>query len=185
MRVTTTRKHQEAFMNSLPLHPAIVHIPLALSMLMPLLAAGFAWAIWTGRVGARAWLAIVALQGLLVGSALVAINTGGSEEDRVEHVVPKRALHEHEDRAEQFAWASGAACVLSALVLLGRRRSIAGALTAVAVIATVGVAGLGLRTGRAGGELVYGHNAGSVYAGPAIDRTSASEMAGREGRDER
>jgi uncharacterized membrane protein len=151
-------------MSSLPLHPAIVHFPLALSMLIPLLAAGFAWAIWTGRLGSRAWLAIVALQGLLVGSALVAINTGESEEERVEQVVPERALHQHEEFAEQFAWASGAACVLSALVLLGRRRSITGALTAVAVIATVAVAGLGLRTGRAGGELVYGHNAGSAYA---------------------
>jgi len=38
-------------MDALPLHPAVVHLPLGLAVLMPLLAAGFAWAAWTGRVG--------------------------------------------------------------------------------------------------------------------------------------
>jgi len=171
-------------MNSLPLHPAIVHIPLGLAMLMPVLAAGFAWAIWTGRMGLRAWLAVVALQGLLVGSALVAINTGSSEEERVEQVVPEQALHQHEESAEQFAWASGAAMVLSALVLLGHRRSVAGALTAVTVIATVAIAGLGLRVGHAGGQLVYGHNAASAYAQSAIQSMDSSPMPRPSGRQD-
>jgi uncharacterized membrane protein len=156
-------------MNSLPLHPAIVHLPLGLAMLMPVLAAGFAWAIWTGRLGLRAWLAIVALQGLLVGSALVAINTGGSEEEQVERVVPEQAIHQHEELAEQFAWASAAAMVLSALVLLGRRSRVSGALSAATVLATLAVAALGLRVGHAGGQLVYGHNAASAYARSAIE----------------
>lgn len=166
-------------MNSLPLHPAIVHIPLGLAMLMPVAAASFAWAIWTGRLGLRAWLGVVALQGLLVGSALVAINTGSSDEERVEQVVPEQALHQHEEFAEQFAWASGGAMVLSALVLLGRRRSIAGALTAASVVATVAVAGLALRVGHAGGRLVYTHNAASAYARSAIESTGPSPTIGR------
>ena len=168
-------------MNSLPLHPAIVHIPLGLAMLMPVVAASLAWAIWTKRLGLRAWLGVVALQGLLVASALVAINTGSSDEERVEHVVPEQALHQHEAFAEQFAWASGAAMVLSAFVLLGRRRSAAGALTAAAVIATVVVSGLALRVGHAGGQLVYSHNAASAYARSASDSTRPSPMLGRSG----
>jgi hypothetical protein len=118
---------------------------------------------------------------------LIAINTGGSEEERVEQVVPRSALHRHEEVAEQFAWASGAACVLSALVLLGHRRSTEGALTAAAVIATLAVAGLGVRVGHAGGELVYGHNAASAYTRSAIESTTASPMEGRQGQrdDER
>ena len=163
-------------MNSLPLHPAIVHIPLGLAMLMPVLAAGFAWAIWSGRLGLRAWLAIVALQGLLVGSALIAINTGGAEEERVERIVPESPLHQHEEFAEQFAWASGAAMVLSALVLLGRRSTVSGPLIAVAVLATVAVAGLGLRVGHAGGQLVYSHNAASAYASAAIQPGSSPAL---------
>jgi len=43
-------------MNSMPLHPAIVHLPLAVAIFMPLIAIGFAWALWTGRMGPRAWL---------------------------------------------------------------------------------------------------------------------------------
>ncbi len=147
-------------MNSVPLHPAIVHIPLGLAMLMPVFAAGFAWAIWTRKLNLPA---VVALQGLLVGSALVAINTGSIEEERVEQVVPERAIHEHEEYAEQFAWASGASLVLSALVLLGRRRSVAGALTVAAVIVSIGVSALALRVGHAGGQLVYTYNAASAY----------------------
>jgi len=173
-------------MNSLPLHPAIVHVPLGLAMLMPVLAAGFAWAIWTRRLGARAWLAIIALQGLLVGFSLIAINTGGSEEERVEQVVPESALHQHEELAEQFAWAGGAAMVLSALVLLGRRSTVSRPLVAVAVLATVAVAGLALRVGHAGGQLVYGHNAGSAYASAAVPAGSSPAVnRGDRGDDDR
>jgi hypothetical protein len=171
-------------MNTLPLHPAIVHFPLGLAMLLPLLAAGFAWAIWTGRLGSRAWLAIVALQGLLVGSALVAINTGGSQEDLVEQVVPEQALHQHEEFAEQFVWGSGVAMVLSALVLLGRRSTLSRGLAAAAVLATVAVAGLGIRVGHAGGQLVYRHNAASVYARPEIAAGTTPAPAGDDRRDD-
>jgi len=161
-------------MNSVPLHPAIVHIPLGLAMLMPVFAAGFAWAIWTKRLSLPAWLGVVALQGLLVGSALVAINTGSIEEERVEQVVPEPAIHRHEEYAEQFAWASGASLMLSALVLLGQRRSVAGALTAVAVVASVAVAALALRVGHAGGQLVYNYHAASAYQRSSIDTTETS-----------
>ncbi len=164
--------------SSLPLHPAIVHFPLALAMLMPVVAAGLAWTIWTRRMGPRAWLSVVALQGLLAGSALVAINTGSSEEERVEQVVPERALHQHEESAEQFGWATGAALVLSALVLLARSRSVAGGVTVAAVVATVVMSALALRVGHAGGELVYSHNAGAAYARPAVESAGLTPVPG-------
>jgi len=59
-------------MGTLPLHPAIVHLPLGLAVLMPFIAAGFAWAVWTGRVRPRAWAAVVLLQAVLVGAGVVA-----------------------------------------------------------------------------------------------------------------
>lgn len=167
-------------MNSLPLHPAIVHIPLGLALIMPLLAAGFAWAIWTGRFDARAWLAVLALQGLLVASSLVAINTGSSEEERVEPVVPEAALHQHEEYAEQFAWAAGGACVLSAMVLLGRRTPVSHVLTAGSVAASVIVAGLAIRTGHAGGQLVYSHNAGAAYVRATTPALGAPVLPDRD-----
>jgi predicted small integral membrane protein len=53
-------------MDGLPLRSAVVHLPLGLAVLTPLLGAGFAWAVWTGRIGVNAWWAVVALQALLV-----------------------------------------------------------------------------------------------------------------------
>jgi hypothetical protein len=150
-------------MNALPWHPAVVHLPLALAMLMPLFAAGFAWALWTGRIRHRGWFVILGLQALLVGSGIVAMRTGEAEEDRVEAVLQRGVLHEHEELAEQFVWAAGATFVLAAGVLLFRRPGATRALAAAAVAATVVVGGLGLRVGHAGGQLVYTHGAASAY----------------------
>ncbi len=155
-------------MTSLPLHPAIVHLPLGLAFVIPALALGFAWAIWNGRVRPRAWMAIVALQALLFGAGLVAMNTGEREEDRVEAVVPDAALHQHEEYAEQFLWATGITLGLSALVLMFGRPIATRALASATVIGTVVVAGLALRVGHAGGQLVYVHNAGSAYASASV-----------------
>ena len=107
-------------MDALPLHPAVVHLPLGLAVLMPLLAAGFAWAAWTGRVGVNAWLAVIALQAVLVGSGYVAMQAGHAEEARVEKVVDESMIHEHEELGEQFVWGAGATLALAVLVFVVR-----------------------------------------------------------------
>lgn len=171
-------------MTSLPLHPAIVHLPLGLAFVIPALAIGFTWALWTGRVRIRAWIVIVALQSVLLGSALVAMNTGEREEDRVEAVVPKAALHQHEEYAEQFAWASGLTLLAAASVLILRRQTAARSLALVTVAGTIIVAASGLRVGHAGGQLVYVHNAGSAYTAPA-NRAAVDDAVTRAGVDGR
>ena len=154
-------------MGSMPLHPAIVHLPLALAILMPLIAAGFAWALWTGRIRPRAWLAVVAFQALLLGSGVAATRTGEAEEERVENVVQESALHQHEELADQFVWAAGLTLVLTGLVLVVRRPAAVRVLVSGIVAATIVVAALGLRVGHAGGQLVYVHGAASAYAQPS------------------
>ncbi len=124
-------------MTSLPLHPAVVHLPLGLAFVMPALALGFAWALWTGRIRPRARLALVALQALLLGAGLVAMNTGEREEDRVERIVPDTALHTHEAAAEPFVWATGLTLVLIGLVPLVRQPVATRTLTAVSVAANL------------------------------------------------
>jgi uncharacterized membrane protein len=151
-------------MTSLPLHPAIVHLPLGLAFVMPALAIGFAWALWRGRAHARSWAGIVALQAVLLGAGLVAMNTGEREEDRVESVVPKGAISQHEAYAEQFVWATGGTLLLAALVLVSRRPAAARALAVATVVGTVFVAASAIRVGHAGGRLVYVHNAGAAYS---------------------
>ena len=151
-------------MTSLPLHPAIVHVPLGLAFILPALAIGYAWTLWKGTVRPRAWLAIVALQAVLLAAGVVAMNTGEREEDRVERVVPSAALEQHEAYAEHFVWATGFTLVLAGLVLVSRRPAIAHALIAATVAGTVVVAVAAIRVGHAGGRLVYEHNAGAAYA---------------------
>lgn len=166
-------------MSSLPLHPAIVHLPLGLAFIMPLLALGFGWALWTGRVRPRGWVALVALQALLLGAGLAAMNTGEAEEDRVEATVPHAALEQHEEFAEQFVWATGLTLGLMALVLVARRSSLVKPLTLAAIAGTIVVTALAIRVGRAGGELVYVHNAGAAYAPAAAADAAAAQDAPR------
>lgn len=162
-------------MTSLPLHPAIVHLPLGLAFVIPLLAVGFAWALSRGQVRSRAWLSIIALQAMLLGAGVVAMNTGEREEDRVERVVPDAALEQHEEYAEQFVWATGLTLVLAGLVLVFRKPAVARALTLATVAGTLVVAAAAVRVGHAGGQLVYVHNAGAAYA--AAPQSTASTGA--------
>ena len=167
-------------MTSLPLHPAIVHLPLGLAFVMPLLAVGFAWALWKGRAWPRAWVSIVALQAVLLGAGVFAMRTGEQEEERVERVVPDAALEQHEEYAEQFVWAIGVTLVLATLVLASRKPAIAHALTLATVAGTLVVAGAAIRVGHAGGRLVYVHNAGAAYA-----QTTSTDKSSPPSLDER
>jgi hypothetical protein len=151
-------------MDTLLFHPKTVHLPIALALLMPLVAGGLALAWWRRWLPARSWAIAVALQAILVGSGLVGLKTGEAEEERVEEVVPERAIGAHERAAEAFLWASGV--VFAAMVValaLGRGR--AGLpLAGVAALGTVLTLSLGYRVGQAGGNLVYRYGAASVHA---------------------
>ncbi len=160
-------------MNALLFHPKVVHIPIALGVLMPLVAGVLALAWWRGWLPRRAWLLAVGLQALLLGSSVVALRSGEAEEGRVERVVPERLLEAHEEAAEAFAWASGGVLALMLLAAaLGARRSGLPA-AAVATAGTLVVLGLGYRTGQAGGGLVYQHGAGQAYGGAARGASDA------------
>ena len=150
-------------MGNLPLHPAIVHLPLGLAFVIPLLALGLTLMMWRGWLPGRAWVLLVGLQALLLGGGLVAMNSGEREEERVERVTPEQLIEAHEEAAEQFVWAAGIVLAVAAAGLLlksERRRYVALAVTA----GSLAVAGLAIRTGHAGGELVYTHGAASAYA---------------------
>ena len=155
-------------MEQLPLHPAVVHLPIALALLMPLLAGGLLLAWWRGALPRRAWLIGVAMQALLVVTGLASLRTGEAEEERVEAVVPESAIEAHEEAAEAFVFAGAAALLLTIAAAAVRNEKVARPLAGVATVATLAVLGLGYRTGEAGGRLVYQHDAGRAYvAAPA------------------
>jgi uncharacterized membrane protein len=149
-----------------PLHPMVVHVPMALSVLLPLLAGALHVAVWRGWLPGRSWLLVVAAQALLVGSGFVALRTGEQDEDRVERVVAEAVIHEHEEAAEVFVNASGVALGVLLLPLLLARTRFVGTARLLGLLATLGVLGLGYRVGKAGGALVYEHGAAAAFAAP-------------------
>ncbi len=150
----------------MPLHPLIVHIPLVLCGLTPIVAGFLAWQTWRGRGSRRAWLVALALQLVIVGGVLIAIDTGGDEAGVVHSVVPRDAIHEHADAAHWFEYATALTLVLviAATALRDRRSAIAGGAAAVIALVTVAI---GIRVGHLGGKIVFECDAPAAYKTPA------------------
>jgi uncharacterized membrane protein len=150
-------------MDQLLFHPKLVHLPMALAVLMPLVSGGVLLACWRGWFDRRVWIVVLLLQAALVGSGAVAMNTGEREEERVEQAVAEQHIEAHEEAAEVFVWASAALLLLMAVPLVlpdGRARQAA---SLGAFLGTLIVFGLGYNAGEAGGKLVYEHGAAQVY----------------------
>lgn len=150
-------------MNELFFHPKVVHLPIALGVLMPLIAGGLLLAWWRQWLPARAWLMAVGLQAALVLSGFIAMRTGEEDEERVEKVVDERFIKAHEEAAEAFVWTGAGvlALMLAAGVLSTKKAGLP--LAGVGAVGTLAVLGLGFRVGHEGGELVYEHGAAQAY----------------------
>jgi uncharacterized membrane protein len=145
-----------------PLHPALVHLPIALALLVPLAAAFALLAARAGWLPVRGWAFVVGLQVLLVGSGWLALETGEAEEERVERVVDERHIDEHEERGERLLIGAGVALLaIGAGLAPGRVGALARPL---GLVLSLGVAGLAVDAGHSGGELVYRHGAANAYA---------------------
>jgi hypothetical protein len=152
-------------MPSLPLHPAVVHVPLGVAMVLPLVAAALTAAVWRGRLP-RAVLALVAgLQLVVAGGGLVAMQLGHADERQAALAAPRAAIHEHEEAGEAFVWVSIGVLVVALASLRVPARA-ANTLAALTTAGTVVVAALGVNAGARGGELVFHHGA-AVHAAPA------------------
>lgn len=153
-----------------PLHPAIVHLPLGAALVVPLVALGLTLALWRGRWPTGVWSVVVGLQLLVVGGGMMSMRTGEEAEHDVRRALPatRSAIHEHEERAKAFMGGAFTVLLLSAGVLVARNKpAVARGLTVATSLGTLGVAGLGMNAGKAGGELVYVHGAASAYGAPA------------------
>lgn len=152
-----------------PLHPAIVHFPIALSVLLPFFAVGAIWAIRRGTRPRLAWGVTTALFAALSLSSWVAVETGEQQDERVEEVVAEAPIHSHEEAAEAFLLFSlgmlGVAAVGLVPGRVGNGARLLGALGSVALL------GAGYRVGHSGGELVYQYGAASAYtSGATVER---------------
>lgn len=169
-------------MSGLPLHPAIVHVPLGLAFVIPFVATGIAVAWRRRRLPRAAFAVVVGLQAALVAAGVVAMQAGERDEHRVERVVAERFIDAHEERAEIFVWTAGAALALAIALLVVPARATAGVAAAL-VFATVAVAVLAARTGEAGGEIVYLHGGAAAWSVPTAGASPA--MPASQGDDDR
>ncbi len=168
-----------------PLHPAVVHFPLALAVLLPLAAVAALVLLRLGAGVRAAWIPVAVLAGLLALSAWIAVETGEEQEDRVEEVVPEEALHEHEEAGERVLWGGVAVFALTLLGLVPGRAGAGGRILGTA--GALAVTALAVDAGSKGGELVYRHDAARAYVQPApgaprarSDADSAGERTDRE-----
>jgi uncharacterized membrane protein len=146
----------------MPLHPAVVHLPIALSFVLPFLICAFALMIHNNRMSPRAWFIVLGLQLVVTGSGYVALETGETDEVIVKKVVQKEYIHEHEEKAEIFVGSTVIALVVS-IAAYFVRREIQLAMKLGVMVITLISAYLGYQAGALGGELVYEHGAASAH----------------------
>ena len=174
-----------------PLHPALVHFPIALAVILPIVGIASLVLIRRGLPPRQSWIWVVVVAALLFGSSWVAVRTGEAQEERVEQFVPETSIHEHEEAAELFLILGGFSVFLFAAGLANGRLGL-GARYAATGFAFVLVAA-GYRVGDLGGELVYRHGAAQAYAedniagsAPGYDSEGSHlEDGGREEEDDR
>lgn len=166
-----------------PLHPLMVHLPIALTVLVPLFAIGAMWAIRRGVAFQRAWGLAVGMLAMLFLSGWLALQTGQQEEERVEDVVAESAIEVHEEAAEGFlVWTGVVLLIAAAGLLRGRSGAVA---RGVATLGTLMLVGAGYNVGHSGGNLVYREGAGMAYASPATPGSSSSERSRDEEHEKR
>lgn len=148
-----------------PLHPAVVHLPIALTLLVPVFALGALVAIRRGARPLRAWAIPTALLAALALSAWVSVETGESADEQVEAVVAEVPIVTHEEAAEAFlALSAGVFGVALFGLLDGRAGQIA---RWAGTAGTLALVVAGWRVGHTGGALVYQHGAAAAYVTPA------------------
>ncbi len=145
-----------------PLHPMIVHFPVALTFILPILIIVFAYMIKNNKMIPKGWLVIVGLQLMVVVTGYVSLETGETEEHTVEKVVSKDLIHEHEEAAEIFVGSTVLALVLSIGVFFIRKEFQFPIKMGISIVGLISCF-LAYKTGSLGGELVYKHGAASAY----------------------
>jgi uncharacterized membrane protein len=147
---------------SLPLHAIIVHMPIALTILVPLFVIVAFVLERRGVAATKAWMLPTGLLALLLVSGWTAMQTGEQQEDKVERIVPEAAFETHEEAADLFLIITGGVLVLAAGGLVNNR--VGKGLRVAGAVGTLAVLGAGYNVGHSGGKLVYTYNAASAYA---------------------
>ncbi len=146
----------------LPFHPMIVHFPIALSVILPLLTLIFAFLIKTRKMNTGVWAIIIGLHLFTVATGYIALESGETEEETVQRVVAKEEIAKHEKYAEIFVGITVVATVFSIVAFFVTANIQFYVQLANVIILLVG-AFYAFETGEHGGDLVYRYGAPRAY----------------------
>ncbi len=163
-------------MDATPLHPAVIHLPLGLAVILPLIVGAMAYALWREEIPRKAWALALALQGILVATVWAGMRAGAADLQKVQILVPSAQLQAHEAAAHALFTGSLVGLVVFAAVFAFRSAAARRAATVAAALASIAVACLALWVGRAGGSLVYTYGAAEAHA-PAVPGAAPSHVA--------
>lgn len=156
-----------------PLHPAVVHFPIALIIVGMVIAVA---SIFARRCGMQ-WAAALLLAAGAVG-AMVAVATGEEEAGTVGAIseAAESILEEHEEWAEMARNAAIAAAVLAIAAAAASNVRIAGrGLSAAAAVVSIAAAYSVAQAGHYGGGLVYRHGVGVNTSGADAAQPGVAE----------
>jgi hypothetical protein len=147
-----------------PLHAAVVHMPMALAVIVPIFAIGALIVIRRGGAPRRTWAVAMAMIVALAASAEASILSGKEDGEKIERVVAEKIVDEHEEAAERFlVMAVGVSVVAAIGFMAGVPGTVARGLAAAGTVALL-VGGYGV--GHSGGQLVYKYGAAAAYSTP-------------------
>ncbi len=149
-------------MFNLPLHPLVVHFPIVLGILLPFAGLTLWWAIKNGHLQQKTWAVIVLIALVYTASAMVTVELGEVDEEKVEKVVAHDVIEEHEEMGETIPWVAGGLLLMASAGFLVPLRNSHRFRMAFALVSFLAVIPLGI-TGHSGGELVYEYGAANIH----------------------
>ena len=144
-----------------PLHPAIVHFPVAFALLQPLFMVIAGVVIARKDLPETLWWVIIVLQIVVVGGTSAAEQTGEQEAERVAKIVGKEFVDLHEERAQVFQFLAIATLAASAVGLFSKKLGWGG--RGLALVLAIATAVAVVQVGSTGGDLIYEHGGARAY----------------------